>query len=524
VERKFAKSMFVAVLIVALALISVIISVVFEITFLLDYLVLFSMPSIIPAVVFSYFVLKFNFMDLFIKKSIFYTLLTGIVLVLYVVVIKNTSDWITTYAGVKTGVVEALSIIILVFLLYPLRETIQAGVDKIFFKTKYNYQKILKDLSQRLTSIVDLKQLLDLLVEKITNSLHCKNISIFLESKTGDFALVKQKASHFPEDYTLSKKDKMIKYLQDKREPVVLKNLENDKNFVEASGENRCFLRFKESKTDLIFPMKVKDKMIGTLSLGPKLSGDFYSLEDMDLLSTIADQTAIAIENARLYLESLEKKRLEEELALARQIQQNLLPKSAPQVEGFDIAGINIPSQQVGGDYFDFIEYEDGRLGIAIGDVSGKGVSAALLMSNLQATLKGQVEHDLPIERTMNIINSLVFRHTASDRFATFFYGILKLKENSLEYVNAGHNPPILLRGNKEAEFLEEGGLVLGVLPEVEYCKGEIKLQKGDLIVCYTDGVTETINTRDEEFGIEKLIEIMYNNYNVRASEIQERI
>ncbi|MBD3236003.1 MAG: SpoIIE family protein phosphatase [Candidatus Eisenbacteria bacterium] len=189
--------------------------------------------------------------------------------------------------------------------------------------------------------------------------------------------------------------------------------------------------------------------------------------------------------------QAVARERLERELETARKIQERLLPSGIPAVPGFEITGTSVPSRQVGGDYFDVLSLEDGRLGIAIGDVSGKGMPAALLMSNLQASLQGQVIHPSSVAEVVKRMNDLLARSTDPHMFATFFYGVLDPRAATFTSVNAGHNPPVVLRAGGKIETLHAGGLVLGMLPNQNYRQEAIELAPGDLAVLYTDGITE---------------------------------
>jgi HAMP domain-containing protein len=227
--------------------------------------------------------------------------------------------------------------------------------------------------------------------------------------------------------------------------------------------------------------------------------------------------------------EAIMRAHLESELETARKIQERLLPREMPQLSGFQIAGTSLPSMQVGGDYFDFLDLGKGQLGIAIGDVSGKGIPAALLMANLQASLHAQALETGKVAEVVSRINNLLVRSTESNMFATFFYGVLDRNTSTFTSTNAGHNPPILLRTNGEIERLETGDLVLGFLPDQTYSQQTTSLQLGDVLVLYTDGITEARNpepkkNEDKLFGDERLIEVIKANASLSAREIQAAI
>jgi sigma-B regulation protein RsbU (phosphoserine phosphatase) len=216
-------------------------------------------------------------------------------------------------------------------------------------------------------------------------------------------------------------------------------------------------------------------------------------------------------------------------LETARKIQEKLLPHEMPQFLGFEIAGTSIPSKQVGGDYFDFLDLGKGRLGIAIADVSGKGIPAALLMANLQASLHAQTFETEKVADVTARINNLLVKSTDSNMFVTFFYGLLNRSNSTFTSTNAGHNHPLLLRADRTTERLAEGGLVLGFLPDQKYAQQITILHPGDVLVLYTDGITEA-RTPDEEalgeklFGEDRLVQIVKKNASLSAREIQSAI
>jgi sigma-B regulation protein RsbU (phosphoserine phosphatase) len=252
------------------------------------------------------------------------------------------------------------------------------------------------------------------------------------------------------------------------------------------------------------------------------------ALDGLDTKSTA--QTALAHEVARLTTaigrEMAQRERLNRELEIAREVQERLFPQRLPSVPGLDYCGQCRPAREVGGDYYDFLELPDGRLGIAIGDVSGKGIGAALLMASLEASLRGQalVAHDLA--ELMNRVNSLVYEASSANRYATLFYAEYDPRSRQFTYVNAGHNPPIILRKSDAASQvfrLEEGGPVIGLLRQC-YRQESFSLEPGDLIVLFTDGVSESMNARDEEWGEDRLIEYAKTCHGLPAFEVMTRI
>ena len=219
------------------------------------------------------------------------------------------------------------------------------------------------------------------------------------------------------------------------------------------------------------------------------------------MLSAFAAQAAVAVERARLTRELLERRRLEKELAIAREIQASFLPERPPEIPGFDLAGTALPHAEVGGDYFDFIRVSEQRWGLAIADVSGKGIPAALIMAGFRMSLLAEIRNEFAIRAIMRKVNGLLYESTDRDKFVTAFYGLLDVKHRALIFSNAGHNPPILVREGGAVEYLLEGGVAFGVLGDAQYDEKALALRAGDVLVLYTDGLSEAESASGEQFG-----------------------
>jgi sigma-B regulation protein RsbU (phosphoserine phosphatase) len=230
------------------------------------------------------------------------------------------------------------------------------------------------------------------------------------------------------------------------------------------------------------------------------------------------------IENARLYHEEQALLHLQEEMKLAYEIQTDLLPKSQPGIKGYRIAGRSIPAKEVGGDYYDFISIDDTHLAFCLGDISGKGIPAALLMANLQATLRGQTTFGRSCKDRISFTNNMLFHSTAPGKFATLFYGILDSGSNQITYCNAGHNNPFLIACNGEMTELTTGGIIVGIMPDAQFDESTIVINPGELLVLFSDGITEAMNNADEEFGDQRLSDVVLKNRNEPAERIIEII
>lgn len=274
----------------------------------------------------------------------------------------------------------------------------------------------------------------------------------------------------------------------------------------------------------LAVPLGVGEKVFGIIYADSPIAEGRFTEDHLKVLTTLASVAAIRVENARLLEEQIDRQRLEHELQLASEIQQRFQPTAPPQVPGYELQGISFPCYEIGGDYYDFIEREDGRLIITLGDVSGKGTAAALLMSSLHAAVHAQAaSHDSLVD-TISAVNRYLAENIPPNRFVTLFYAELNPVTGALSFLNAGHNPPLIVHQAGTIEQLSSGGLPLGIKPDAVFREGRTQLQPGDVLVIYSDGVSEAGNPQGEEFGVKRLSDTVMRNIESSASGIRDRI
>jgi len=380
---------------------------------------------------------------------------------------------------------------------------------------------ILNELAAAVSSTMGVEKITELLVSKCTKHIRAEQGAISLISQVDETAplktFVRTQDSTFrgvPYHFGMSLTGWMLK----NQKPLLINELAKDERFrgiEKESGEIRSLLAV---------PLKLKNKMIGVLCIFNKKDNADFTSEDLRLLSIIAIQSTQTIENARLYEEEKKLLDLEEDLRTARNIQQALLPKSNPVIEGIEIFGLSIPAKEVGGDYYDFIQIDDHRLGIAIADVSGKGTPAALLMANLQASLRGQAFINPSVKDTVTKVNLTISRFMDMGKFITLFYGVLDLKNKTFTFTNAGHNFPLLLNQDGNFKTLEKGGTILGMLHNMGYEEETLLLNPGDLLFLYTDGITEAMNDKEEMFEEERLLDLLKANQKSSAEKLSRKI
>jgi len=277
------------------------------------------------------------------------------------------------------------------------------------------------------------------------------------------------------------------------------------------------------TKSEMAVPLKFNNVVVGVLNVESDQS-DAYKDHELELMNAFASLAAVSIERAKLHKQMLSARRLEHEIAIARRIQKTFLPSGNPRIEGFDIAGFNIPSDEVGGDYYDFIPIVENQYGIAIGDVSGNGIPASLIMAAFRASLKAEIRNNFAIRAILSKVNNLLFESIDRERYVTAAYGVLDSKNKIFTYSNAGHNPPILLRESGELQYLNEGGMALGIFANSTYEENSILLKSGDIVLLYTDGVTEVKNENDIEFNEQRLIDAAKKTRDKPAAKIIEYI
>ena len=274
----------------------------------------------------------------------------------------------------------------------------------------------------------------------------------------------------------------------------------------------------------LAVPLGVGENVFGIIYADSPIAEGRFTEDHLKVLTTLASVAAIRVENARLTEEQFERERLERELQVASEIQQRFQPASAPQVPGYELQGISFPCYEIGGDYYDFIHRRNGNLVVALGDVSGKGTAAALLMSSLHAAVHAQFDTHGSLSETISSINRYLVESIPANRFVTLFYADLNPNTGELAFLNAGHNPPLIVHASGTMEQLAAGGLPLGIMADADFREGRTTLNAGDVLVIYSDGVSEAVSPTGEEFGPTRLYEAVARNLDASAAGIRDRI
>lgn len=305
---------------------------------------------------------------------------------------------------------------------------------------------------------------------------------------------------------------------------IDVNNLKNPLKFEDLFKTNPEFSEFSNLNIGLIIPLEIKKSITGIIICGKKLTKSDFTSDEIEFIESLGSVAAISLENIQLFRETIEKQKIEEDIRIAKEIQKKLLPASFPNTNSFEFYGFNQSSRQVGGDYFDVFRIANDQILILIADVVGKGIGASLIMSNFQATVKAITRKSSNLGEMTKELNNLMFKNLQVGNFITLFWGILDERIKSLQYVNAGHNPPFLIH-NHAITKLEKGGMIIDILEQnLEYETGNIDLQSGDLLCLYTDGFIEARNQNDEEFSEERFIEKILEYKNLPLEIITNKL
>jgi len=380
---------------------------------------------------------------------------------------------------------------------------------------------ILNEIATAINSTLSLDRILSLTLQKCLKHLKVEQGAILLlDERGGDnpFRTKVRKADTDSEALPYRLNEQLAGWMLKYHRPLLVQDLLRDERF-HVPGNQEFPVR-----SLLGVPLLSKGRMIGMLALFNKKTGDSFTDDDQRLLSIIGAQAAQVIENSRLFEEEQALQRMQEELRLAFELQVNLLPKLPPTITGYDIAGRSRPARQVGGDYFDFIEVQQDHVAFCLGDATGKGMPAAMLMANLQATIRGQAKVSASVSDCLQRANTMLYHSTSAEKFATLFFGCLDTSSHRFCFANAGHCPPILMDAAGAARRLTQGGMVLGCLEDSAYSDDAVKLQPGDVLTLFSDGVTEAMNGMDEEFGELRLEAIIRDNREQPAEALIEAV
>lgn len=377
--------------------------------------------------------------------------------------------------------------------------------------------ELLYSVSQKIALSLDSFEVLNSIIESLRHVVPYDAAAIFLlDARTLDVAeeTVRGYRPETARRLRLKMGEGVVGWAAKTGQSVIVPDVRIDPRYVAAREQTRA---------EMVAPLKAGGEVIGVFNLESDRV-NAYTPRELRLLETFASQVAITIERSRYIRQQVEKERLDRELQIARRIQLTFLPERDPDWPGFDVSGYNVTSEEVSGDFFDYIPITGPNWGVVVADVSGKGVPASLIMASLRAALWAEVRNTYSLATICSRVNNFLYQSLGETEFVTAVYGVIDLENGRFTYSSAGHLPPILLRRDGAPVFLEEGGLPLGAFPDVSYPEGHADLKVGDVMLLYTDGAVEAMNAEEDEFGRDRLVEALRAVRDRPAREIRTEL
>ncbi len=399
-------------------------------------------------------------------------------------------------------------------------ETIHQSANPDKSLTTVDKLRMLLDITKKISRSLDLDEILTLVMDTLDSLLPYDAAGIYLidtEDQSNHIFHAKAlrgyqvESLEFPD---LKEGEGFLGYVAQTGKTIICHNVAED---------SRYFRARELTKSEMVAPIFSNDKVIGVFDLESD-NLNAYTEDDLQVLLLLSSQVALIIEKVMLYEQLIEKQRLQGQLETARQVQLALLPDKDPQVEGFDISAYNYSTEEVSGDYYDWVKIYDDQIGVVLADAAGKGIPAALLMAFLRASLRFGALAGYAPHISMTKVNSLLWDSTERHQFVTAIYGIFDGIHRTFAFTNAGHNPPVLLRTNGEADIIKYGDLPLGMFQDSRYHQHFLRFREKEILLLYTDGITEAENIDGEEFGLDRVIDILRENRDLTAKELIKKI
>ncbi len=499
----------------------------FKVSFPWNFLVFFVI--FFPAAI-SYSITRHNLFDadIIIRRTVGYFAVTAVIIGAYLALSVGLNVVMGKYQAAQSQAFPILFTVGVILVFNPLRDRIQRVVDRVFFRKEYDYGEIIEKVGNAMTTMLELPPILKRLTNTFINDMFIDTGSVVLLGADGTefkVGMSEGEKSDLLDKVVIKRDDPLIGIMEDRPHVLTRYDLIEDPKYKEVS--KGCVTHLDALNASMLLPLVFQDKLIGLLSLGEKKSGKTYNSEDIELLRTLASQGAVAIENARLFQENLEKQRMEEELNIARDLQMSMLPASCPEFAGYQIAAFSEAAREVGGDFYDFVETKGGGLGFIIGDVTGKSVSGALVMSASRSIFRMLSEEDLSVSEIMIRANRRSKKDIKPGMFVALLYAVLNPESKTLSLCSAGQTQPVYISAKaKSAQLIETIGdtFPLGILDDVEYEETQIDISSGDKVIFYTDGIVEAMNMENEMFGFDRLLEVAKENWNQPADTMLKEI
>jgi len=451
-----------------------------------------------------------------VKRSTRFLAVNFMLLIVFIGLLYLFGEFVLKAVGISSQTPTLVLGLVLALVFMPTQRKLRAKIEDYFYPERGRLRNLLRGFLASSMVRTEEDFFWKNLQEKLAEGLSAEKIYPVLRiGEDSRFVAENDEATPF----NLS--DKLIEQLITKENSILLDEAVESGKISLNEEQTEWFIR---RKCAVILPLTVKSGLVGFLVISCKTNGEDFTVEELELLSSFSAQIALVAENIQLLRERIEKQKLEEQMHLARNIQKGLLPENIPPVKGLEIEALIRFCLDVAGDYYDVITRSDGRVILAVGDVAGKGMGPALLMANLQASLRTTQEMQVSLAESAEKINALIYDNTPSELFITFFMISIDAATGRTSYINAGHNPPLLVRGNGRIERLSQGGLLLGVLRNAKYTEGLTDFKIGDTLLMYTDGLSEAMNADEEEFGEDRIISIVSENAEMNLEELLRKI
>ena len=481
---------------------------------------------ILIPVFFAYAIFKYHLLDVsdVLKNTIFYSVATAAVVAIYFLSVYGLGHSLSSLIGFgNEGFIAIVLFMIFAIRFQSTKEKALKFITQKFYPEEFAFQSVLIKFSNEISTVVGKENILNLTLNTFVNSLKLKKFAILLSNNNpGQLKLVR----HFGFKQINCELDRSFiqNYYDDNAQIKEYPEIGRD-IFRKLFGDKAEILIDEEVYT--IIPLIVKSKVIGALLFGLKYSGSQFSGKDIELLYAAANQLAVAIENARLYQTEVEKQKIDHDLEIARNIQKSLLPSCIPDVNGFDICGVMVPAMHVGGDYYDLIKIDDNKIFVAVGDVSGKGLSASLYMAKLQTIMQLYCKSGSTPKEILIEANKLLYNSLDAGSFITLSLALFDKENRKVKFCRAGHLP-LLINENGSSKLLKTKGIALGLdegaLFEINLEELEIELKPGQIFSFFSDGITEAMNENNELFGEARLLKIFNENHHIHSTMIMDII
>jgi len=493
----------------------------------------------------GYAIVKHDLFDIdaIIKRTYGYLLTTGTLAAIYGLFVLVSNLAFGGFEFARSPFFPILFIMVVVFLFNPVKNSVQRVIDRVFYRLEYDYQATVQNISETMRSILNLDQVGRAVMDTALGTMFIDHGYVLLLGRGGSTydclveagGVEKTGPGDSPQRSTettmtcgpeiaalkLPAQEPLIQMMAETGRGVTVYDIDEDPAF-EVRRE-ACRQTFERMQAQLLVPLIYENRLTGLIALGRKKSGKFYRREDIQLLNVLANQAAVAIQNARMVEEVIEKERMEEELSIAHDLQVSMLPAECPQVTGFEVAAYSLPAREVGGDFYDFIEMGGDRLGMVIGDVTGKSVSGALVMAASRSVFRMLSEEDLTVAESMMRANRRLKKDLTSGMFVALLYAVFDQRGRRIAICSAGQTQPIrrsVAAGSAELIQTQGDTFPLGILDEAEYEETVLALSPGEVVVLYTDGIVEAMNPASELFGFDRLLETV----SVAAGETAEAL